>query len=436
MPDHLEDTLKKIILNFQDLPFKTGVSRQFPLETLAGKATIIMGIRRSGKSTYLKEIIQNLLDQDVSRQNIISINFFDDRLHSLQLANLNLITQAYYGLFPEKKNTEKIYYFFDEIQTVVGWESFIDRLLNTEDCEVYITGSSAQLLSKEIATQMRGRALSWEMFPFSFAEFLDYQKVTGYKAIAFSSKQSLLIQKTFLDYWEKGAFPEVAGLPPTLRIKVHQEYFQSILFRDLIERHDIGHPKALIDLAHWLIDNTASLYSINRLTGYLKSLGHKVPQATVSSYLDWLEDAYFLFSVRLFDASLSRSHSNLKKIYCIDHAFVNSVSSGILINSGHLLENLVFVTLRRTYPEIFYYRTQNRREVDFIVSPAKAPKKLFQVCESLIQPKTKKREIKALLEAMIELNLTEGTIVTQREEEVIMVDNKKIQVTPIWKFIL
>ena len=152
-----------------------------------------------------------------------------------------------------------------------------------------------------------------------------------------------------------------------LRIKTHQEYFNAMLFRDLVERHDISHPKAVTDLAHWLVDNTGSLYSINNLTGYLKSLGHKAPKSAVSDYLEWFEDAYVLFTVRIFDASLARANTNPKKIYCVDHALVTSISSGILVNSGHLLENLVFTALRRVTPDIFYYKTKAGREVDFIV---------------------------------------------------------------------
>ena len=287
-------------------------------------------MRRSGKSTYLCQVITRLLDRGVPAQNILYLNFFDDRLHDLRHDTLGLITEAYFSLYPEEKGPETVYCFFDEIQTVAGWESFVDRLMRTERVEVYLTGSSARMLSREIATQMRGRALSWEMFPFSFREFLDYKGVNT--PVALSTKNRLLVQRAFDQYWDTGGFPEVAGLDRRLRIKVHQEYFHAILFRDLIERHDVSHPKAVSDLAHRLVNNTASLYSVNALTGYLKSLGHNAPKSAVSDYIEWFEDAYFLFTVRIFDASLARSNTNPKKIYCVDHALVTSVSSGILVN--------------------------------------------------------------------------------------------------------
>lgn len=433
------DMLREIILDFQELDWPMGIPRRVHVAPMPGKATVCIGVRRSGKSTFMFQVMQRLVESGVSRQNILYLNFFDDRLHNLQHERLGTILEAYFSLYPEKKNAEKIYCFFDEIQVVPGWEPFVDRLMRTEKCEVYITGSSAHMLSREIATQMRGRALSWEIFPFSFREFLDFKKVESEGA--WSTKKRLTIQKAFADYWETGGFPEVAGLDRMLRIKTHQEYFNTMLFRDLVERHDISHPKAVTDLAHWLMDNAASLYSINNLTGYLKSLGHKAPKSAVSDYLEWFEDAYILFTVRIFDASLARANTNPKKIYCIDHALVRSISSGILTNSGHLLENLVFVALRRVAREIFYFKSKSGREVDFVALDVASQGRgrtrlLVQVCDSMADPQTRKRELTALSEAMSELNLPEAVIVTRNEEVQIPVEAGMILVVPVWRFLL
>jgi uncharacterized protein len=428
------ETIKSIILDFQETDLETGIPRRLQIEAVRGKAAICIGVRRSGKSTYLFQVIQRLIESGVSRQNILYLNFFDDRLHDLRQHNLGQIIEAYYSIYPKKKNSELVYCFFDEIQSVSGWEPFVDRVMRTEKCEIYITGSSAKMLSKEIATQMRGRALSWEMFPFSFREFLDYKGIE--KEESLSTKKRLIIQKAFEEYWKTGGFPEVFGLSRLLRIKIHQEYFNTILFRDLIERYDISHPKAVADLAHRLVDNTASLYSVNSLTGYLKSLGHKVPKNTVSDYLKWFEDAYFLFTVQIFDSSAARRDNNPKRLYCIDHAMVTSVAAGILVNSGHLLENLVFTALRRINPEIYYYKTKTGREVDFIVPMSGKSRILIQACESLADPQTRKREIVALSEAMAELGTKSGTIVTRSGDEQIQTDTGTINVIPAWRFLL
>ena len=428
------DILKSIILDFQEMELQTGVPRRLKIETLPGKATICTGVRRCGKSTYLFQILKGLLESGVSQKNILYINFFDERLYNLQHIGLQIVLEAYYSLYPEKKNVEKIYCFFDEIQAIPHWEAFVDRVLRSEKCEVYITGSSAHMLVKEIATQMRGRAISYELFPFSFSEFLEYRNIDA--CPPYATKKRLLIQKAFEEYWESGGFPEVLQAGERLRIKVHQEYFTAVLFRDLIERYDIGHPKAIDELGHWFIDNVGSLYSINKLSKYFKSLGNKISKTTLADYADWFEDAYFVFTVRLFDGSLARSNVNPKKIYCIDHSLVTSVSSGILTNTGHLLENLVFLALRRISNTVFYYKTKNGKEVDFLVQRHKSSCLLVQVCTTLVQEKTRDREIAALREAMRELALSSSILVTKSEENTITTDEGTIEVMPAWRFLL
>ena len=425
---------QQLILDAQQQEYFTGTPRRIHIEMLPGKATVLIGVRRCGKSTFLNQVLARLLSDGVDPKNILYINFFDDRLKGMNPTGLDKLLEAYFLLYPAKKGNEKIFCFFDEIQTVPDWEPFIDRILRTENCEVYLSGSSADLLSREIATQMRGRALSWELFPFSFAEFLDHQKISP--DLPFSTAHKLELRNAFESYWEQGGFPEVFDQTRLLRIKLHQEYLASILFRDLIERHDIPHPRALVDLAHRLINQAGSLYTLNGLTNFLKSLGHKVPKMSVSDYLMWFEDAYFLFTVRMFDASWHKSNANPKKIYCIDHSLIRSVSTGILVNSGHWLENLVFVALRRKYSEIYYYRTRNNQEVDFLCIGMTGEKELYQVSESLVNPAIRKREIQALHTAMEETGLQSGTLITRTDEEKIIVDRKTIEVVPVWKFLL
>lgn len=426
--------IKEIILDFQEMDLESGVPRHIDIQTINKKASVFIGVRRSGKSVYLYQLIEGLVKKNISRENILYINFFDDRLHKLKDGDLSVISEAYYSLYPDKKGIEVIYCFFDEIQVLKGWEAFIDRMMRNEKCEVYISGSSAQMLSQEIATQMRGRALSWEIFPFTFAEYLDYAGTEIRSNL--SATQRLKVIAKFEEYWQKGGFPEVAGLDSRLRIKIHQEYLTTILFRDIIERHNISHPKALTDLVHWLLDNIASLYSINRLTNYLSSLGHKTSKTLVANYLNWFEDAYFLYTVRLYDASLIKSNANAKKIYCVDHAFVSSISTGILVNSGHLLENLVFMALRRTGEKVFYYRTQNKREVDFIVIRKGRKPVLIQVSETLVEERTYMREVRALEEAMKEMTIEKGFIITRNEEEIVNTKSANLYIIPVWKFLL
>lgn len=432
------DLLKGIILDFHETELSTGVPRRTEATMISGKATVCIGPRRAGKSTFLFQLVRKILDGGARRDDILYLNFFDDRLRQLQRDGLALIPEAYFSLFPEKKNARKIYCFFDEIQVVPGWESFVDRLMRTEKCEVCVTGSSANLLSREIATQMRGRALAWEIFPFSFREFLDFEGIDGGGRL--SARRRLLVRSAFDRFWEAGGFPEVAGLDPALRIGIHQERWGTMLFRDLIERHDVSHPRAVADLAHRLADNVASLHTVNRLTGYLKSLDHRAPKSAVSDYLHWLEDAFFMFGVRIFDPSRARANANPRKIYCIDHSLVRSVSSGILVNAGHLLENLVFTALRRVTSRIFYYRSAAGREVDFLALMPDGSRILAQVCESLADSRTLRRETAALRDAMAELGQRESLIVTRDvapgAENRITVDSGVIEIVAAWRFLL
>ena len=427
------DILKEMILDFQQHRPTAGVPRQLAYKTMRGKALVCIGVRRCGKSTLLNQIVGTYLGQGVPAENLLYVNLFDDRLQELSQGKLDLVLEAYFSLYPEKKGVEEILCFFDEIQEVCNWEPFVDRLMRTEKCQVFITGSSARMLSKEIATQMRGRSLAWELFPFSFAEWLAYKGVKGKPG---TSRYRLLTKKAFEEYWERGGFPEVRDAEPRLWVMTHQEYFKAIILRDIVQRHDVGHPQAVMDLAHRLMNQIGSAYSVNSLTGYLKSVGHRTAKAFVRDCMQWFEDAFFLFSVKLFDASVARQNVNPRRIYCVDHALVRSVGTGILVNSGHLLENVVFCHLRRRSEAIHYYRTGSGREVDFIWREGARPWQLLQVCESLVRPETRNRELASLREAMREQGLNCGVIVTREERETLTVEEGHVSVVPIWQFLL
>lgn len=250
------DTLNEIILDYQEQNLYTGIKRHIRLQTVPNKATITIGVWRCGKSTLLYQIIEEKLKQGVDKENILYLNFFDDRLTEIRNSRLNLVLEAYYSLFPGKKG-EKIYCFFDELQECSDWEPFVDRILRTENTEVYITGSSAKLLSKEIATHMRGRSLTWELFPFSFKEFLDYHDAPYNKL---SSENKYRIKNLFEKYISTGGFPEVFPADSITRIMIHQEYYKAILHRDITERFDAIHPKAVIQAAYRLINSVSTLY--------------------------------------------------------------------------------------------------------------------------------------------------------------------------------
>jgi uncharacterized protein len=425
--------LQQIILDFQDQRLEPGIARHIQYEVFPNKAFICIGVRRCGKSTLLYQIIANLLQQHKNIENILYLNFFDDRLWALKKGDISTVIETYFSLYPKKKGVEKIYCFFDEIQEVQNWEPFIDRLLRTENCEVYLSGSSAKMLSKEISTQMRGRSLTWELFPFSFKEFLDAEQVEYHKI---TTRNKLIIQKAFGDFFKRGGFPETVSASEQTRIMLLQEYYKAILHRDIIERFDTLHPRAVIDAGYRLISSISSLYSINKITDYLKSLGHKISKNFVGQSLNWFEDAYFLFSIKLYSPSINKQNTNPRKVYCIDHGMVQAVAPMITENRGRLLENIVFLHLRRQGVEVYYYRTNNGREVDFIWLDHNRKKHFVQVCWTMKEQKKRQREISSLLIAMEEQQAESAIIVTHDENEILQEGKNKINILPAWKFLL
>jgi predicted AAA+ superfamily ATPase len=427
--------IQDVLLEAQREELFSGVRRRLPYQFVPGKAFVCIGVRRGGKSTLLHQVIEGLRRSGVGTEDILYVNFFDDRLDEVLKGNLNLLTEAYFGLYPEKKGQGGLHCFLDEVQMVPGWEAFADRLLRTEKMSVYATGSSARLLGRELGTQMRGRALPWELFPFSFEEFLDARGITS----DIKGQQARLrVRKAFEDYWICGGFPEVMNVEPRIRVMIHQEYFKTMVFRDVVERNDALHPRAVRDAAYRLLNAAASMYTVNALTGYLKSLGHKASKSFVGDVLEWLEDAYALFTVRLFDASLSRQHANPKKIYAVDHALVRSTSSGVLVNSGHLLENLVFVDGRRRGRELYYYRTVVGREVDFVWRADDGILDFVQVAESAPEGSvTRERELAALREALRERPHSRAWLVTRDDEDdTLAMPEGMIRVLPVWRYLL
>ncbi|MDR1856152.1 MAG: ATP-binding protein [Desulfovibrio sp.] len=427
--------LQDLLIDMQKNNLPLGIPRQISINEAPGMATTIIGVRRCGKSTLCRQISHRLLENEVPQENIVFLDFFDDRLWELLPAgNIGLLPDAYYSLFPMKRYAECVYFFFDEIQLVQRWEPFIDRLQRTENCKIYLTGSSAKLLSTEVSTEMRGRSLSWELFPISFREFLSWKGLQT--TLPMAAKDKAHAMHAFDEYWNVGGFPRVLSSDAYMRIMIHQQYFESMILRDIVERHDISHPKALSNLMHRLVASIGSLYSVNKLTEYVKSIGYNVPKASISDYLEWIDDAFVLFTVRKYDESFSKSNVNSKKIYCIDHALARSICPKISKDDGHLLENVVFIGLRSMTKSVYYYRTSKLTEVDFFVQRRDLFPLLVQVCYTIEDTKTRRREVDALSQAMKEVGAPQGYLVTYSHEERIDTSAGVIAVMPAWRFLL
>ena len=387
--------LQRLFLNKKQEGFNRESLAKLQLST--SHILIITGVRRCGKSTLLQQISKNLNEE------IIFFNFEDPRIYGFELEDFTKLDEIV--------GDEIRYYFFDEIQNVEKWELFI-RHLHDRDKRIAITGSNASLLSKELGTRLTGRNIQIELFPFSYNEYLMFLQLENNLT-------------SFNLYLEDGGFPEYLK---SKHKEQHQQLFKDIVYRDIIVRHGIRQAKTLIDIALFLIANVGKEYSLN---GIKNTFG--VGSAnSVADYIHWLEDSYVLFSMPRFSWSLKSVSINPKKVYCIDTGFAQANSLSFSEDTGRLLENCVYLALRRKYKEIYYFK--DKGECDFIVKEAQDILHIIQVCGK-IHPDNKAREVNGLLAALTFFSKTEGLILTLNQEDVLMINDVKVRLLPVWKWL-
>ena len=433
MNPHLRQIFTELIASSQEQELHGGSRRDLELSALESKITVCVGVRRCGKSTLMQQQFQALAERGIPRENMLMLNFADERLANMGNEGWNELYETYYSMYPQKRRKEKVYFCFDEIQMHPHWELFVERLRREENCEIYITGSSAAMLSREIHTALRGRSLSWELFPFSFGEYLERR---GIPRSGYGTSRKLAVQNAWSTYREEGGFPEAYGIAPNWRIRLHQDYFDALLYRDVVERYNVSQPLVLKQLARRMLGSIGAQLSINKLSNDFRSSGISISKETIQQYIAWLEDAYFLFCIPACSASASERFRLMRKVYCIDHAMVKSLCGTFSELQGQMLENMVFLSLRRNTPEVYYYKTQAGHEVDFLaVHPSTHEKLLVQVCANLNTPNTRQRELRALCEAMVETGLRKAIIVTESENDEIDTEQGKIILTAAPEFL-
>lgn len=426
--------IKEILSDFHERRMPVYTRRMFDLSCPESKIRCLMGIRRSGKTFTFYQLIGDLLKQGIEKERVLFINFEDERLLPLEVSDFSTILNAYYEMYPAFKE-KKVFLFFDEIQNIAHWERFVRRIHDTENVEIHITGSSSRLLSREIATSLRGRTLSFEIFPFSFAEYLRFKNIS---ADVTSSRGRSHIVNAFETYLHTGGFPETLDCAEEFRVKILQEYFNMILYKDLIERYDIRNHSLVKYLLKSLLANNANPFSVHKFYRDSKSQGYKCSKDTLHSYLSYLEDAYCLSLVSIFSDSLRKRQVNYRKIYAVDHGLVTAAISARSYNTGRLLETMVYNQLRRGFHagQICYYKTLRDQEIDFVTLKQGAVRELIQVSEQLTDPATRDREVNSLGLAMQELGLSEATIITRNERDIIANENGTIYVIPFWAWAL
>ncbi|MDG6244913.1 MAG: ATP-binding protein [Methanolobus sp.] len=395
----------------------------------AKEIMIITGARRTGKSTIILQYLKNKIDAGIAKENILIINFEDPRFRDLNLELLNRIYELY--LTEIQTNSGEQYVVLDEVQVIDGWEKFARYLHENRRVHVFVTGSSSKLLSSEYSTVLAGRHMDTQVYPLSFKEHL------GFRGISINSDLEMMaqrhtIKKELKEYITMGGFPKVT-LEEEERNKKEllYTYYRDILIKDVTVRYNIKDIQKLEELAKYYMTNISSQNSYNRIKNIFG-----MSLDTVERYSSYLESTYMLFFIKKYSYSLKEQVLNPRKVYALDTGLRNTVSFSFSQDYGRLVENLVFIHLRREYSDIYYWKNETQKEVDFIICEKNKVTRAIQVCWDMDNENTRKREIDGLIAAMEAHNIKEGLILTDEMEEEIEAHGKIISVRPIWKWLL
>jgi predicted AAA+ superfamily ATPase len=407
--------ISQIIADQRDLSFKTNDLPRLKSTNTDREIEVISGIRRCGKSTLLHEI------RTTNRERDYYFNFDDERLVKFTVDDFQLLFEVFIELFGKQET-----YYFDEIQNIKGWERFVRRLHDYNN-KVYITGSNASMLSCELGTHLTGRYYQTELFPFSFREFLLFRKQSVPDKPNLNTEEKIKLHSSFIKYFNVGGFPFYIQSSSTQYLK---SLYESIIYRDVLVRNGLKNDKEVLELVHYLASNTSKLVSYNGLT---KIIGVK-NASTIKSYLDFIQNTYLLFTISKYDRSLKKQLQNPKKTYFIDLGLIREIGFHHSEDNGRLLENLVFIELKRRSKKVFYHN--QKHECDFVIREKNRIVEAIQVSWSVHNDATRKREFQGLLDALKTYDLTEGLILTNDEEDTIKENGYKIHIKPTWKWLL
>lgn len=434
-----KEILKQVIKEGQEFQFPEIIPREIEVPIMPKKIIALYGPRRSGKTFFLFLLMKKLLAEKVQRKQILYCNFDDPRLLPSEALDLEKLIESYFEIYPELKDKEN-FIFLDEIQNVENWEIGVRRIYDGGKFKVFLTGSSSKFLSKEIATALRGRAIGFEILPFSFGEMLLAKNIQLEKDAVYSKKR-FAIKKALQEYLEWGAFPEVVlEKEKSIKIRILKEYLETMFFKDLIERFNVRNQKALRQLLKFLVTNTASLFSLNAFWRWLKQT-YPVGKRTLLNYASYLEEIGLIYFVRKFSYSLKEQTQTPRKVYLLDNGLRAVYGFRFSEDKGKILENTVFLKLlfwRAKDPliEIFYWQDKAKKEVDFILKKGKNVETLIQSCAKVENFQTKKREVDALLKASRLLGCNDLSVITFDYENEELVKGKKINFIPLWKWLL
>jgi len=391
---------------------KDSIPRQIQFPESNEMIKVAVGMRRAGKTYALYQRIQQLLNKGIPKERILFLDFEDDRLFPMTIEKMGALIDEFYSIYPDN-HQKHCYVFLDEVQVVEHWHQVVRRIFKSKQIELCITGSSAKMLSSEINTSLRGRSLAVEVLPFSFAEYCVAHNIQQPNP-PFSRENHDTALEHVKQFFSRGGFPAVQHMQSHDWRESLQTYVDTVILRDIIERHNISNTSLLKYLTKTLLINASSPFSVNKCYNDLKSQGYKVSRETLHTYIEHLEDAFLLFKVPVYSESLRAQKTNPYKIYAIDNGLINAYSVKIKDIYSKMLENQVYLDLRRQGKRIFYYNTQSGYEIDFVTIDKEGNRELIQVTWEMTDTATKEREERALLSAENELGI-QGKILTAKE---------------------
>jgi predicted AAA+ superfamily ATPase len=428
---------QRIIKDFQIRSLPSLTKRDIELSFIKDMSLAIVGARRGGKTYRTFQFIQELVQQGVNPENFCRLQFNDHRLRSIAIDNVHMIDEAFYSLYPAKQMKEVVYFIFDEIHRMTGWEDYILYLLENPLHRILLTGSTSKLLKGEIASALRGKNFSVGLFPFSFREFLRHYQV---EEDTISSQGQSKLRKMLQKYLDQGGFPGLLDLEEHLHIDLLQSYWDTMVLRDIIEAHpgDNINVTSFTHFSQALLSRVSCPMTVRKIMINMEQAGFSFSPETLYRYLRYLEEAFMLYSIPIYSKSEKIRNRNYRKVYAIDWALADAIAPADGVEISRKFENMIFIELLRRGYQVSYYLTKQNYEIDFIAVNKTIRGKavhLYQVCYQFSDPGVRNRELRGILQTASYLKVKDIFVITFNEEETIEMNGFIVKVLPAWKWL-
>ena len=428
--------MKRVLIEWERKDFPEIIERDVEINLSPEEIISITGIRRSGKTFLLLWIAKNLL-RELSREEILYINFEHELLRNIEVRDVRKIFEIHSELY--RRNIK--YILFDEIQKVEGWEVLLRRLYDERKYHLFITGSTQELRPRDLAYSLRGRTINYTIFPLNFGEFLRFKRYRfDEKEILIEEEKGRLL-KLLTEFIKFGGFPDVVFKENEMeKIKMISSYFDTIILRDIIEKYEIRNSRLLELFIKYVLSISSFYFSGTKAENYFKSIGYRCSKATLLNFFDYAEKSFLLFKSEIFSPKIKDRSQYPVKVYCMDNSFINWVNPRFSENLGANMENIVAIELLRRKEtsniDFYYWKDYQGREVDFVIKEGVRTRELIQVTYASSRDEIENREIKSLIKASEQLGCKDLRIITWDYEDKLVVDDREIKCIPLWKWLL